>query len=175
MRKPLSKGPALASAVAAIICVFLAFDASATDSRTDELRIETEIIVPPLGRLETTPGSLLFPVATAADMAAGYVDMIEPVTLTVHSNSAWELYARSVGDDTEATPGPRGGPGRLLWRIERRAFSDLTNRWTRIASGESCAAGSTVQFRLRVPLSWTTTAPGRYELRIEYKLSSSPG
>lgn len=162
-RSPLSR--AAATVLALALCGAIG-NASAR-----ELRIEAEVLVPPLVRLETTPWVLAPPIPTAENLAAGFLDIVEPITLTIHSNCAWELCARSAGDVTDDASHSDRGPGRLLWRTAERPFSELSDVWTPIASGESCVNGRRVRFMLRIPVSWTGTTPGNYELHIEYSLS----
>lgn len=141
------------------------------EARADEIRVEAEILVPPIMRLETDPNILLLPVPTATDFARGYVEIVEPVTLTVSSNTGWNLYARSAGENTEVGPRAAERPGRLLWRADVGGFSDMREEWILIGSGESCAGGTQVSLSLRVPLDWSATSPGDYEVCVEYKLT----
>ncbi len=137
----------------------------------DELRVETEILVPLIQRLEVNPAVVTLPSPTAMDFSAGYLEFPEPILLTIYSNAAWEVAVRSDWDQSESAGGAAKEVIPLLWRTEDRPSLGLTDEWTVVGSGEPCAAGSFVQIRIRIPLSWTMTLPGLYEPRLEYRLS----
>lgn len=170
MNRVLTKSP-LSWAAAAALTLSLALGGASGDASAEELRIEAELLVPPIVRLEITPAILAPPIPTAENLAAGFVDIVEPITLTIHSNCAWELCARSAGDVTDDASSSDRGPGRLFWRTAEQPFSELSDAWTPIASGESCVNGRRIRFMLRIPVSWTGTTPGNYELHVEYSLS----
>lgn len=165
--------PVRLATAAVSVCVALGWPAAAACA--EELRIHPEIIVPPILRLEVAPGVLTLPTPTDGDMAAGFIDIVAPVILTVRSNTVWELSARSAGDDTESGFRAERRPGRLYWRTDERTFADLTDEWTVIASEAPCEEGKQIRLMIRVPLAWTGTPPGDYELRIEYQLSAAGG
>lgn len=131
-------------------------------------RIEVELVVPPLRRLQVEPQVVTAPVITASDLQAGFVDLSHPVTLQLCSNGPWELRLRT--SPVVAVPG--ADPVRLLWSLEESAFRPLGLEWTRIAGGAR-ASGWRRELQLRIPLTWNLVRPGVYQPRIEYELVPS--
>jgi hypothetical protein len=138
------------------------------------IAIEAEILVPPLQHLEVTPSLLTWPLPTANDLEAGHIDADQPITATIHSNTAWDFALRVVQPEFRAAregapPGSRGTVP-ILWRTETREFAPLSENWVGVASG-ALADGEPVRIHLRIPLDWAQARPGEYAPRLEYRLS----
>jgi hypothetical protein len=138
-----------------------------------ELRLAVEMVVPVIQRLEIEPAVITAPSITSSDLALGYMDLEQPVVLTIHSNTSWELSIREP-DDGSRTTGASSFPP-LLWSRDGRNFSALSEQWIAVASGAGSAAGAEIRLQLRIHLGWTRTTPGTYEPRLEYRLSPSGG
>lgn len=147
------------------ISALLSCLAAAGPAPAAEARVEVELIVPVVQRLTVEPAVIGGPLITSEDLARGHADLAEPVRIGVHSNVPWDLSIR--------LPAP-GGP-RLLWNTTGTRFLDLPEQWVGITSGRTWCSRTEVLLRLRLPLSWTTMQPGRYEPRVEYRLAPWAG
>ncbi len=137
-----------------------------------EARVEVGVIVPPLQRLEVSPGVSSLPVVSPLDLSAGFMEPGAPVSLTVFSNSPWELSIKraAASSDDEC---PYTAP--ILWKSTDGEYSRISEAWTMVATGSSAAAGHVVNLHLRFLLDWRTARPGAYEPRIEYRLTPVGG
>ncbi len=137
-----------------------------------EARVEVGIIVPPLQRLEVSPAVSSLPVVSPLDLSAGFMEPGEPVSLTVFSNSPWELSIRQAAASSKDEH-PDTVP--ILWKSMGGEYSRVSEAWTMVATGSSAAAGKVVHLHLRFLLDWRTARPGVHEPRIEYRLTPAGG
>lgn len=137
-----------------------------------EARLRLEMIVPAVQRLEVDPAVLSAPALTSTDLAQGYVDLDQVITITLYSNTPWELSIRRPEDPSGDT-GPRSVA--LEWSRGGRAYLPLTEHWTVLAADSQPVHGSRIELKLRVPLSWTGIEPGTYEPQVEYRLARAGG
>lgn len=133
-----------------------------------EMGVEVNVLIPPLQRLEAAPAVLSLPAASPLDLSAGFMELGEPIHLTVFSNSPWELSIRQPG---ASSGGMQYDTPPLQWRSGDTQYADVPAEWTRIASGAAPASGQPVVFHLRILLDWNSGRPGVYEPRVEYRLA----
>jgi hypothetical protein len=137
-------------------------------AQADAVRAEVELMVPVLQRLQVEPPVLNFPPVTSTDLQAGFLDLGQPIELSVWSNTAWELDVRQAVVDGKQAAG--AAPMKLSWSTEGIAYTPLAEDWAAVAGGEAGSAPARVLLRLRLPLGWIETRPGVYEPRIEYRV-----
>jgi hypothetical protein len=132
-----------------------------------ELRLNVQVIVPPLQRLDVDPAVLTAPVASVGDLEVGYLEVSPVIVLKVHSNVAWDLAIRSRNPGERAPEEPGSLP--LLW-ASGNDFRALNENWCLLLSGPAGAGGVEARLRIRIPID-CTTGPGLYEPRLEYRLA----
>lgn len=131
-----------------------------------EVRVEFELFVPPLQRLEVTNPLLVMPPLSAAEIRPGAIELPRPIGLRISSNSPWELSirrgeARRGGEEPiELLCAPRGGMPR-----------ELDENWQLIARGPA-GADLGLDLGLRVPFAVAGVAPGNHEISLDYHLTS---
>jgi hypothetical protein len=123
--------------------------------------VRAEIRVPPLQSLETTPGIVDLAPVTIDDLERGFLDVPEPVELTISSNVPWELFARRTDPSGPAVEGS----------LEHGPFRAIGMSWSSLATGEGGADHAVLSLRLRLAVGWTTAVPGDHGLRLEYRLA----
>jgi hypothetical protein len=137
-----------------------------------EVRVEVEMMVPPLQRLEVDPPVLVMPEIQAEDVASGFAEMPRAIVLTVSSNTAWELAIRWSGDGRSANGvTPKGSPT-LDWAAGNGPFQALSPDWAMVATGVATESEQ-IELRLRVPMRPGEVIPGTYEPRLEYRLAAA--
>jgi len=156
----------LAALLAGAACGVAGLDRA--PAQTVSLAIEAEVLVPPLQRLEVTPGFLAWPEPTPNDLAAGHLDADPPIRVAVYSNIPWDLAVRVV--QPEAGGKIVTGTVPIFWRTPAGDFAPLSADWAVVASG-AWADGEAVKLALRIPLDWTQARPGEYAPRLEYRLA----
>ncbi len=139
----------------------------------ERMRVDVDLFVPVLQRLEINSRVVAFPSPLPPDFAAGHIDLQKPITLAVFSNIPWQLLVRTVA----GTPGtPRGNQSDALplqCSVDDQPFVRLTTDWIAVTAGGDCADGRDLQLALRIPLTWTTMKPGRYQPKVEYMLAAA--
>jgi hypothetical protein len=138
-----------------------------------EVRVEVQLVVPPMQRLRVEQAVVSLPPVTTTDLRAGYLDLPSPIRLRLDSNCPWELSLRTAEEPAASSwAAARATPGSvsLLWSLGGSHFLPLTGPWTRV-DGDVRALGRPVEVNLRIPLSWMAIPPGAYQPRIEYQLA----
>jgi hypothetical protein len=135
-----------------------------------EARVEVEVMVPPLQRLEVDPLVLVTPEIQAEDLTVGFAELPRPIVLTVSSNTPWELFVRAAGDGKAAGDFETKGTSPLEWAVGSMSYRALGPEWTAVASGGGPVAAETVELHLRLRLIPGELEPGVYEPRLEYRL-----
>ena len=166
-------GKAFLAGAAFLLAALLLLAASAPAVRALDaltLKIDAEIRVPPVQRLDATPGVLAFPSVGLADLERGWLDLPRPAVLSLSSNVPWTLSARRApGSGPE--PDASGSAEPVLWvRAESGERVPLGEEWRAIATGDGPAADVEVPLEIRLELDWNRLPPGRHEPRIEYRL-----
>ena len=129
-------------------------------SAGSSVSVRAEVRVPPIQRLETTPGVIEIPPVTVADLERGVLEVPEPVTLMISSNVSWELFVRRADPSGPAMEG----------RLDHGPFRDIGLTWSSIATGPAGTDHTTRQLQVRLAVRWTTAAPGDHGLRLAYRL-----
>lgn len=158
----------LASVCSAVVALFSAGVAELARG-SDEVRVEVDLFVPPLQRLEIVSPILVMPELTSTDLAPTYVELPRPITLRVSSNTAWELSVRAADGGIASGRDELGAD--LYCAIPRASFQPLSDDWLRIADGP---AGEEIEIELflRAPLTPGLLIPGHHEVRLDYRLSA---
>jgi hypothetical protein len=139
------------------------------------VRVDVDLLVPPLQRLEIGARVVAFPSPTPLHLAAGYLELQEPIVLTVCSNVPWELRVRSADPPLRMLVDGHGEAPRVECRVGERPFVRLTTEWVPVAGSDHAADEMELELMLRIPVTWTTTTPGSYQPRIEYVLAPAGG
>ena len=124
---------------------------SASANEGTEVRVEVQVFVPQLQKLEIEQVVWNLPSPTAADYLAGYLKVPTPFRLRLYSNTPWELSVKAEQDDIAFL---QDGPIPLQWSLDKRNFSFISNNWTPITSGEGPAPGRRVELSYRMMLNW---------------------
>jgi len=130
-------------------------------AHADTLAVRAEIRIPLLQDLEATPGILEPVPATVADLERGALDIPEAVTLTVSSNTPWELFVRRAD--------PEGPP--LEVSADDGPYRPAGTTWLPVAAGMGGVESEVHSLRLRLRVSWVGVSPGAHDLRLEYRLA----
>jgi hypothetical protein len=156
-------------ALGVTVALLLAIAASAADARETQARLAVTATVSPVVRIEaeSVPRTLE---VSAADIAQGYVDVIEPVRVRVHSNGpGYALDVVTVAPLISAMVirGP-GGEQRLGGE-----GGTWVERWAAAAMPRSDTAETVMHFRLMLA---PNLAAGRYPwpLRILVRPLENP-
>ncbi|MCB9464909.1 MAG: hypothetical protein H6682_14550 [Candidatus Eisenbacteria bacterium] len=132
-------------------------------------RVEVDMFVPPIQKLEILSPILVMPTLTVAELAPGFVRLPQPIDLSVWSNTEWELSVRLADVKTPDV----NELHRLLCSVNGSAPRSLGDDWQVIAKGQK-GADLPVSLELRVPFGKRGgPLPGVQELSLDYRLSSA--
>ena len=129
-------------------------------------------------RLQMTATSTTLTAPTAADFDAGFNSTTGP-TLTVSSNSSWQLYVRSATPFWSSTTTSPGAPARadkpvedLKWSTNSGGpFVSLTAADANLLVGVATAADTRTLY-FQTAYSWLLDTPGDYGLTLVLSLTA---
>ena len=134
----------------------------------NEVRVEVDLLVPPLQRLEILRPILVMAPLTARDLTSEFIDLPQRIEIHVSSNTPWELSVRMA--ELSSARAEEGPP--LLCAPAGEAPRILDHDWQFVAKGD---AGEEIEVALglRVPLEPSGLAPGTHEVTLDYRLTSA--
>ena len=164
----------LTPAVAALLlCVLALTSPSALSTAAERVRVDVDLFIPALQQLEVSSRIVAFPSPTPAHFAAGYLELPEPIVLTIHSNVPWQLWVRSAAQAPESSKGRVIEAPTIECRVGNRPYMALTAEWTAVASVDHAVRGEQLELAVRIPMRWSAMTPGDYQPKLEYMLASA--